>query len=222
MPTAQTVTGTDHQGNFLSCSNGQWGLYEGLPNMMPVADWTSALKNLQPTNPQSYDAILKLCDGTTGLTLPGLSVAQGNEDSLNIANHANKLVLGGDFGIGAPGLRVITIKGGVNVISFLPGSTLHSRGTQTDIKIDDWIDQTYNPSSYLDLTNLRHVDGKPIRVATNYRASNIILGPNCVPHRLYAAEVTAYWYIKYTARALPLPPTWKSIPVGSPGPAFLP
>ena len=212
---AQTVSGTDVQQNFLSCSNGQWGLCDGTPqqkNLDAMPDLSGAF--LLPLNPKRFDAIFKISDGTTGLTLDGLRVAQGAEDSLNVSCRCSGLRLGGLFGIGEPGLRCITLKGGLSNVMFLDGTRLMSRGTQCDIKVGDWMDQTYDACTILDVSRIVHDDGKPIVIACNHR-DQLGVGPNQQVKFWYSTGLTAYWYFKWAARKV------ARIPVGKPGPSFL-
>ena len=221
MPSAQTVTGTDVQSNYLSGSGNPpgWGLYEGSQKAQPLPAMPLPL-SLTPDNPAQYDAILKLCDGLDGRTLPtgslsGLKVSQGTEDAVNIANGAHHLTLGGVFGGGATGLRVITLKG-CHDVSFEPGTKLLSSGGWCDVKIGDWLDQSENADANHDLTNLSRVDGAKVRVCCNYRASNITFGPNCTRLFWYSVGLTAYWWLKYCVRKA------LRIPVGKSGPSILP
>ena len=221
MASAQTVTGTDKQANFLSGSGNPagWGYFEGSKDARAVPEMPLPLA-LMPDNPQNWDATLKLADGLDGRTLPagalsGLTIAQGHEDALNIANGAHHITVGGRLGVGAPGLRVITLKG-VHDIAFEPDTTLESRGTQCEVKIGDWLDQTENASTGIDLSNLRHLDGGKIRVGANFRDQITSWGPNCVRAFWYSVGLTAYWWIKYLARKA------LRIPVGVSGPSFLP
>jgi hypothetical protein len=209
---ATTTTGTDTQFNYLSCSNGNWGYYDGSAKAVPLPYMPLPL-NLRPTAPLTYDVILKIADGTAGLELIGLEVSQGYEDSVNIANKASGLHLLGDFGLGeGQGLRCITIKGGVR--SVIISGRIMNRGSNCDIRIGDWIDQTTVPCHDIHLVGMSHIDGKRIRVIRNFR-DEAFLSPNCKLLLWQSLGLTAYWYFKYVVRAI------MRIPVGQSGPTWL-
>lgn len=215
-----TENGTDTQSNYLSGNPSGWGMFDGGTRQQNLPSMPVPLQ-LQPDNPAQYDAILKLSDGIDGRTCPpsslsGLSIAQGFEDALNLANQAHHFMIGGKIGIGAGGRRVVTMKGGTHDNSFEPATQLCSRGQSCDVKIGDWMDQTYDADHDNDLSNLSHQDGKPVRVGCNFRSSNITFGPNCRRLFWYSVGMTAYWWLKWTVRAV------MRIPVGKAGPSFLP
>lgn len=214
-----TQNGTDKQINFLSWNPSGWGLFDGSDHQQNLPGQPDPLA-LLPDNPGQYDAILKIADNVDGSTaIPGslssLLVAQGFQDSLNVANKTHGLRIGGHLGVNGAGQRVITFKGGTHDNSFEPDTTLHSRGSQCTVKIGDWIDQTYDADHDIDLSNLRHIDGKPIDVGCNFRAWNINYGPNCKRLFWYSLGMTAYWWFKWSVRKI------MGIPVGTPGPSFL-
>ncbi len=165
------------------------------------------------SDPSKYDAILKLADGIHDLTLAHVRVAQGIEDSLNLNNAVANVKIAGDFAVsGAPGLRVITIKGGSHDIVI--SGTLHGHGTSEDIKIGDWSDQSYALSSNIDISGLHEADGSNIKVIIGH-ASNIVLNSSEVVHHIASAALTTYWQLKYYIRRL------LGIPIGKAGPSWM-
>lgn len=118
--------------------------------------------NLIPTNPKDYDSILKI-SGRHNLIVPSVLAAQGKENSVDINNEAAFIVLGGQWGgVGDEGEQVFTIKGGSHSI-IISGEVI-SRGTDTDIEIGCWSDQSTKPVSDIDLSGLYRSNGAPLRV----------------------------------------------------------
>lgn len=202
---------SDIQYNYFSDSNGVTSLYEGGPH--PVsAPWPGDNQFL-PDNPVQYSAILKISDGTSNLTPGHLWVASGNQDSVNLNNHASGNVLSGDAALNAPaGLRVLTIKGGSN--DNRVALVIHSHGTSEDVKIGDWSDQTYNYSVHNDISGISATDGKKVNVVLMH-ARGTKLGKSEHVLILKSIEGKAYWWFKWAVREV------LGIPVGTPGPKWL-
>lgn len=122
---------------------------------------------LTPSNPASYDAILKVCDGTSGLFLLGLSVSQGMENAIDCNNGAHHCAFNGNIGVpvgaGLPTIpdQVITVKGACHDLLFK--GTLHSRGRIAEIVVGAWSDQSHDSAYSLDFSQLAHSDGQLIR-----------------------------------------------------------
>lgn len=120
-----------------------------------------------PDNPGAFDAIVKVCDGTTGVYLLGLVVSQGMENAIDCNNGANHCAFDGDIGVptGAalPTLpdQCITVKGACHDLLFK--GTLHSRGRIAECVIGAWSDQSHDSAYSLDFSQLIHSDGQPIR-----------------------------------------------------------
>jgi len=197
--------------NYISCSNGVWGMNEGGPNptsCAPLADGAV----LTPANPTSYASILKLCDNST-VTLKGLVVEQGSEGSVDINNHAT-VNLQGTFGNSAGGgNQIFSIKGQSSAVI---AGTLKGSGNRqgADLVCDEWSDQAYGGSS-VDLTNAKHETGRKLVVVKRYGASNVTLGLNAQVAVLPSIELTAYWWLKWTVRKV------TGIKVGQKGPSWL-
>lgn len=202
---------TDVQFNYFSVANNQCGIGEGGPNPQPAT--YPATPIFTPDNPAQYSAILKLSNSTFGL-FPNITASQGNQDSLNIADHVHDTAVTGDLAIiGSPGLRVLTVKGGCTYIWV--DCTLHGHGTSEDVKVGDWMDQTYNYSDHVDLAGCKEADGSKINVIVGH-AKHVVLGPNEHYEFLPSMELKAYWWFKYGVRQV------LGIPVGTPGPKWLP
>lgn len=223
-----TIAGTDIQNNFFSADAGGCGIGIGGAHPLPLpansfpadgiydpSNATSVLaKQLgaNPTAPASYDAILKLSDSLSNVTLSKVQVVQGYEDSLNLNNHVNGVVVSGDFSItGAPGLRVITVKGGCTNVTI--SGVIHQHGSSEDVKVDDWSDQTYNGSTGITL-NLIASDGKPVVVVARYGCGLSLQG-GCKRNVIGSIGLTLYWWFKWTARKV------SGIKVGQTGPSWL-
>lgn len=196
--------------NRLSCSNGIWGLDEGsdhaqtLPAQPDLHDAA-----LCPANPQSYAAILKICDGTRDLTLPAVGqgfvqIAQGMENSVDLNNGAANITIHGEFGWGGgSGDQVITIKGGCQNIMLW--GILYSKGNEADITLDAWSDQSSALVSGINLSGLTRVDGQPITIILGRFGSNVAAYP--ASYRVLFWKSLAYrvyWLAKAAAVKLHL------------------
>lgn len=222
-----TLNGSDTQQNCVSISSGIASFGAGGPNPQwiptlpyPLVINPAALFIPLPsgysTSPAAYDAMLKVSDNTSNLTLTGVSVAQGYQDSLNLNNHASSNHIAGDFAVSGPaGLRVITVKGGSsnNVIA----GVIHQHGISEDLKIGDWSDQSYGLSTSNDLSGLKMADGSPVTVVIG-RATGTKLPGNCKILLWSSLGLKAYFWFKWAVRQIP---PWRT-PVGTVGPNWLP
>jgi hypothetical protein len=222
---ATTTTGTDNQDNFISCSNGVWSIGSGgkAPQSLngcptpPIFDAAKAPIPLNPTNPaanEDYDAILKVGDGANVTISAGAVVAQGHEDALNLNNHATVTLSGADLSLGgASGIRVVTVKGGSNLSSTAP-VVIHQHGTQSDVQLNAWSDQSYDPGT-ADLTNWSMADGSKIKVRSRSFGSGVKLGTNGKLDYLGCVEDFVYYWFKYVVRLC------YRLKVGQSGPSWL-
>ncbi len=207
---ASTLTNSDKQLNYLSVSNGIAGLWEGGPNAtscpLPVNSQV-----IQPTGP--CDATLKICDSTNGLTLAGIQVYQGLQDSVNLQNQAHDITLAGDFALGStPGLQAFTIKGGCYNVTI--SGVIHQHGTYADVTIGEWSDQFQGPTHDLDLTGLKMADGSPIKVVMA-QSSGVKLPASPTVLFWKSVELKAYVWFKGLVRRI------LRIPAGTSGPSWL-
>lgn len=208
---ASTVNGSDNTVNWLSISSGIAGLLEGTANPtscpLPI---NGAV--IQPT--QAVDAVLKICDTTNGLTLTGLQVYQGGEDSVNCQNQAHDIHLAGDFALGTvPGLQAFTIKGGCYDVTI--SGVVHQHGTYSTVTIGEWSDQFQGTTHDVDLSGLTMSDGTPI-IVVMAQSDNVKLPPGAKVLFWASLELKAYVTFKGLVRDV------LRIPVGTPGPSWLP
>ncbi len=192
--------------NWLSISAniGQW--YAGTPTPTPAVEPYPS--TLVPLNPLDWDAILKVCDGTTGLTLVGMNIAQGRENVVDLNNGATDIGIAGYLGTPLlSGDQVITVKGGCKRIRI--GGTVVSAKPKSGaiVIVGNWSDQSYEPSTDVDLTGLAINDGSPVTVILG-RVNNplraIVLGHHPDIHLPAGAKVLvlkslglwAYWWMK--------------------------
>lgn len=161
--------------NYLSCSNGIWGLNEGSTDPAYPEQNLPAQPvplDLTPSDPQLYAAILKICDGTTNLDLSAgtlartqgsLQIAQGHENSLDINNRVSGLTIFAEFGWGGgDGDQVITVKGGSHDNKIM--GVIYSTGTNADYVQDAWSDQCSDLVSDMDLSGLTRADNQPVSI----------------------------------------------------------
>ena len=215
---ATTVDGTDITRNYFSVINNPDGslgyvIDAGLPTQHSVFALPDPPLFNQPE--ASYDAILKV--NANYFILKNGLISQGVEDSLNIANNSRSCMVDATYGYGGgQGLRVITVKGGCQGICL--SGMIQEHGTSYwdgDVSIDDWIDQTYNPSGQIDLSGLSSMDGKKVKVVANLRTGHISYGPNCQLALIPTLWRTAYWWFKWAVRKV------LGIKVGQSGPSWL-
>lgn len=234
-----TEAGTDVQFNLLSLAATGCAVGGGGPNAVSlpfsvfpanrVIDPTD-LRFLiplsgNPADPSKYDAILKAdngfgssCPPLPGSDIPGdlsgLWVAQGYQDSLNMANGVSGVVVSGDLGVTMnPGLRVITDKGNPGIIEY-GRIFLHHHGTDTDIDLGNWLDESMAATGRRDLTSVAMTDGSRVRVTVGH-AKWPKVGPG--QRILIGASIKSkiYWWTKRGVR-------WAMrIPLGQPGPSWL-
>lgn len=120
---------------------------------------------LVPEDPKAWDSILKV-SGREGLDLtaaPGVRIAQGKENAIDINNRAAHINIPGDIGVtGVEGEQVITIKGGSHHI--IIAGYVYSRGTDCDVEIGCWSDQSTEVTHDVDLSRLAHHSGRSLTV----------------------------------------------------------
>ncbi len=185
-------SGVTSQGNYFSDSKGSLSLYAGTP-CITGAQWPAGGQFLPP-NPPQYGAILKISDGAPPVALGHVWCAWGYEDSLNFNNQVLSWVIDGDFGLStAPGLRLVTIKGGSSYITV--SGVLHGHGTSEDVKLGDWSDQSFSYSSHLDLSRLTEIDGSKVQVVIGH-ARHVTLGPQDHVQLWNSFWLDAYWWTK--------------------------
>lgn len=194
--------------NYLSVANGIWGLNEGSYYAQTLDAQPSPL-NLMPADPQSYSAILKVCDGAHDLTLPAsgqgyIDIAQGMENAVDLNNACENITISAYFGWGkGTGDQVITLKGGCKNVK-LQG-VIYSTGREADIVIDAWSDQSSALVTGTDLSCLTRFDTQPIEIILGRFGSKI-------DHYPYAYKVLfwkslgyrIYWLAKWAALKLGL------------------
>jgi hypothetical protein len=147
--------------NYLSYNVDTIIWFAGTDRETPV-DPDTPLPTLIPTDPKTWDAILKL-SGRANTDLYCLRVAQGKEAAVDCNNTTRNCHLEGRFGVtGNEGEHVIKIKGGSHGIT-LKGR-VESTGRKADIVLGEWSDQSSAPVHGLDLSLLRHASGRPLTV----------------------------------------------------------
>lgn len=224
-----------HQFNFFSMSADGSGIGIGGPNPIPLpkgycpkdkifdpSNQTCELARLMganSTNPADYDAILKIADGAGGtpdglLDFTGCYVAQGREDSVNFTNGAHDIRFSGLIGASPnAGLRNITDKGPNRNIQ-IATTFIRTPGTSQQVKLGDWLDQSYDKPDKRDLTKIFREDGAPsaVWVGNAPWPDTTICQFVSIPNSL---ALKAYWSLKLAVRTI------LGIPVGQPGPSWL-
>ena len=172
--------------NYLSIAGGITNLNAGAnpnPNSGNVGVQIPSPLILTPQSPISFSSILKICDGTKGISLggPGALIAQGNEGCLDIANGVSNVLVTATFGtsLTAQGERVTSIKGGCSNIKIV-GETVCS-GTETDHLLGAWCDESQAIDTHIDYsrTNGRVTIGRGFIWYLIFNRYGISLGSNC-------------------------------------------
>jgi len=191
--------------NYLSLDKEHATFYAGTDAWFWLAENGPIPTTLLPPNPKDWDSILKL-SGRKNTTLRGLVVDQGKENSLDVNNRSSQCVLIGYWGAeGDEGEQVITIKGGSHDITV--GGNVYSRGTDCDIEIGAYSDQSFATSYNIDLSALRRADGKPLTVVLGRvnsplkalfgKPKDIKLPANCKVLFWGSLGEQIYWWAKY-------------------------
>lgn len=132
-----------------------------------------------PKNAGQFDDILKLsnCDD---FRFESVLASQGSENALDMNRDCVGGFINGDFGVGfSGGYKIhcaIVVKGGAKRIVIT--GVIHSRGPHYDVEVGGWSDQVLAKSEDIDLSGLKHADGKPVMVAVAH-AKRVRLGRNC-------------------------------------------
>lgn len=148
--------------NYLSLNSNSIVWFAGTDQEKEDPGPLSQPLELLPRNPKRWDSILK-CSGRKAQILSNVEVYQGKENALDINNACEHLDLDGKWGlVGDEGQQVITVKGGSHDITV--SGPVFSNGTECDIELGTWSDQSTAPLYNIDLSNLYHAQGRKLTV----------------------------------------------------------
>ncbi len=120
---------------------------------------------------------LKITDGCHSLNVTAPRIYGGAEDCVDINNQARDIVVSSTF---VPqGKFAATIKGGVHGVTLI--GTLWTRGSEVDIDLGNWSDQSSRKTTRVAL-NLETADGKPVRVRVLNAEKPIVVGDTRVEY----------------------------------------
>ncbi len=183
--------------NYLSCSKGVWQAYAGTDHAEAAAPLPSYGGVVRPMVPSEWDAVLKIADGTSGLNLTGLEVAQGRENSIDCNSLVHDCSFEGDFGVdGGEGQQVITTKGGCYRVRY--AGVVHSSGNIADVVCAAWSDQSHALTTDIDYSGLTHVSGRPLTFVLS-RCRRVKLPPRALVLWPKSVGYELYWYGKFAA-----------------------
>lgn len=153
----------DIDANWLSLTRDAETLYAGTPEARQLdRAYEPIPTSMLPGDPKQWDSILK-CSGRENTHLTGLRVAQGKENCFDANNRTIDCSFVGEWGVeGNEGEQVFTIKGGSRLLSF--GGPVYSRGTDCDIELGSWSDQSIETTHDISLYGLYHASGRPLTV----------------------------------------------------------
>ncbi len=130
---------------------------------------------ISPENPTQYNDILKLSNAKN-VDVINSYIVGGSEDCIDMNRNCENVFISsaelcpnGKFGI--------TIKGGSRGI-IIQNVEFLRHGTETDIDIGNWSDQSNEPVRRVTLANLKSMDGKPVRVRVLWGERPNIIGGN--------------------------------------------
>ncbi len=182
--------------NYFSISNGTYQWYAGTDQAKP-AEYPPAPFVLLPDSPQSWDAIAKVCDGTHGVHLNEVQIAQGRENSVDLNNGAYDISIVGDFGVdGSEGDQCVTVKGGCHDVVI--HGVIHSTGRSAAVVVGAWSDQCLDRSYNLDFSHLTHSGPGPLTFILA-RCYNVKLPEGAKILRWRSLGYSLYWYGKWAA-----------------------
>ncbi len=148
-----------------------------------------------PALPSEWDSALKVSNNTFPIYVPQATIAQCNENALDI-NRGHTVNITATFGrAGEIGDQVITVKGGSTNIT-LSGLVV-SNGTNGMVVIGNWSDQSSDPSRDIDLSGLYRIDGKPITVIlARVKRDTVKLPPKARVLWVKSVGYVVYWWLK--------------------------
>ena len=200
--------------NYLSFNRDSIVWFAGTDEEREETDPIPQPLNLLPEKPKKWDSILKFSN-RKDTRLLDIWVDQGKENAVDINNESSGLILQGNFGTKqSEGEQVITIKGGSHNITMF--GKVHSQGTDADLEVGCWSDESYDVSHNLNLSGLSRDsdDYRPITVVFG-RVNNPIMAALGKPKDiqlpkgakvLFWASIgeIIYWHLKYAAVKLGL------------------
>ncbi len=163
--------------NRLSCSANVWGWDEGsdyatAAEPPPVDGLSLRLADLSV----QYSSYLKVCDGSSWVTLSKAVIEQGSENAVDFNAGASHCAIQAEFGsTGRVGDQVITIKGGCSHIAI--AGTIYSKGREADVVLDAYSDQSAELVSGIDLSGLVRADGQPVTIILGRFGSKVDFYP---------------------------------------------
>ena len=202
--------------NYLSYSHNGWALYAGSDRMRDgISDdeVRELLKGLDSIDGSKYASILKITGKDVFFMPLALTITQGNENCVDINNHA-KMTLTGTFGHESfQGDQLFSVKAGA--VAKIIGTILGPGGKRmkADIILDNWSDQNQD-GSYLDITELKHESGRKIRIVKDLRKGKMKLGSNAEVLYPQSLGLTIYNITKKLIRII------LRIPNGKKGPSW--
>lgn len=130
---------------------------------------------ITPDNPTQYNDILKFSNAKN-VDVINSYITGGSEDCIDMNRNCQGVFIAnttlcpnGKFGI--------TIKGGTQNVIILNAEFV-KHGTEADIDIGNWSDQSSEPVRHVTLSGLKSMDGKPVRVRVLWGDKPSIIGGN--------------------------------------------
>ena len=109
-----------------------------------------------------YDDVLK-CSNLRDSTFISCAAYGGQENALDCNRFCQDLVFRACAFVGGEQAAIV-IKGGCSNIAFVDCAISRTKKSWCDILVDDWSDQSRNPSRGLDLRGIYRLDGAKVRM----------------------------------------------------------
>lgn len=135
-----------------------------------------------------YSDIFKLSHATN-VVLRNSKIAGGKEDCIDMNRYCENVLIE-NVTLHSGGKYCITIKGGTkNVV--LRNIIVDAHGSETDIDLGNWSDQSSDLTTNITLDNVKSRDGTPVRVRVLWADKPTIIGGSdikltVIPRPLYA------------------------------------
>lgn len=207
-----TIRTAEKDQNYLSLNESSVVWFAGTEKELEELNPLVQPLELLPENPKDWDSILK-CSGRKNERLVAVTVAQGKENALDINNESENLDFSGFWGHrGTEGQQVITVKGGSRYITL--AGPVYAKGTDCDIELGCWSDQSSKSSFNLDLSGLycgrgQRLTVKIARVKDFWKTwlgmkTSVRLPEDSKILRLKSLGEYIYWWAKFFAIKLGL------------------
>lgn len=130
---------------------------------------------ITPDNPTQYNDILKLSNAKN-VDIIGAFITGGSEDCVDMNRNCQNVFIA-NTALCPNGKFGVTIKGGTRSV-IIQNVEFVKHGSETDIDIGNWSDQSNEPVRQVTLANVRAMDERPVRVRVLWGERPNVIGGN--------------------------------------------